>query len=158
MFITNAIAVASNAEGRHAFHKARRQPAQATVAERRVGLQQADALQIHAQLRQRFASDLQHTQVAQAVVEQPANEKFQGQVINALLAFAINTPRVVHPVIDHLVAGGQGNGFEPVMVEGVIRVLAHRVGEFGQDSIAECGYLCFSCKRFLRHRCDLGRD
>jgi hypothetical protein len=41
---------------------------------------------------------------------------------------------MVHPVLDHVIARGQGNGFEPVMVEGVIRVFAHRVGEFGQTA------------------------
>ena len=158
VFIADAITVAGNTQGRHAFHEAGGQTAQATVAERRVGLQHTDALKVHTELGQGFASDLQHAEVAQAVVEQAADEKFQGEVINPLLAFAVDTPRMVHPVVDHLVAGGQGNGFEPVMVEGVIRVFAHRVGEFGQDSIAKCGYLCFSCKRFLRHRCDLERD
>jgi hypothetical protein len=39
---------------------------------------------------------------------------------------------MVHPVVDHVIARRQGNGFEPVMVEGVIRVLAHRVGQLGQ--------------------------
>jgi hypothetical protein len=59
---------------------------------------------------------------------------------------------MVHPVVDHVVARRQGNGFEPVMVEGVIRVFAHRVGEFGQDGVAECGHLCFANKWFLSHR------
>ncbi|VVO03784.1 hypothetical protein PS720_06398 [Pseudomonas fluorescens] len=152
VFITDAITVAGNAQGRHALHKARRQAAQATVAERCVGLQQADALQVDAQLGQCFARDFEHAKVAQAVVEQTTDKEFQREVIHPLLAFAVNPPGMVHPVVDHLVACGQGNGFEPVMVEGVIRVLAHRVGEFGQDGIAKCGYLCFSCKWFLRHQ------
>ncbi len=158
VLIANAVTVAGNAQGRHAFHKARRQAAKAAVAERRVGLQQADAFQVDAQFGQGFARNLQHAEVAQAVVKQAADEEFQREVINPLLAFAVNTARMVHPVVDHLVAGGQGNGFKPVVVEGVVGVFTHRVSEFGQDSIAECGYLCFSCKRFLRHRCDLGRD
>jgi hypothetical protein len=30
------------------------------------------------------------------------------------------------------------------MVEGVIGVFAHGVGEFGQDGVAERGHLCFA--------------
>ncbi|MCY1417622.1 hypothetical protein D9M71_331620 [compost metagenome] len=38
MFITDAITVGGNTQGRHAFHEASRQPPQATVAQRRVRL------------------------------------------------------------------------------------------------------------------------
>ena len=125
---------------------------EAAVAERRVGLQQADAFKVDAQFGQRFARHVQQTEVAQAVVEQAADEEFQGQVVNALLTFAVDLARMVHPVLDHVITRRQRNGFEPVMVEGVIRVFAHRVGEFGQDGVAECGHLCFANKWFLSHR------
>jgi hypothetical protein len=93
---------------------------------------------------QRLTGDIEQAEVAQAVVEQTTDEKFQGEVIHAFLAFAVDLPRVIHPVLDHVVARRQSNGFEPVMVEGVIRVFAHRIGEFGQDGVAECGHLCFA--------------
>ena len=144
VLITNAIAMASDTEGRHAFHEARRETTEAAVAERRVGLQQADALQIDAQFGQRFTSDVEQAEVAQAVVEQAADQELQREVINPLLAFAVDLPGVVHPVFDHVITRSQGDGFEPVMVEGVIGVFAHGVGEFGQDGVAERGHLCFA--------------
>ena len=97
MLIANAITMAGNAQGRHAFHKARRQASQTAVAERCVGLQQADAFQVDTQLGERFASDLQQAEVAQAVEEQAADEEFQREVIHPLLAFAVDLPRMVHP-------------------------------------------------------------
>ena len=57
-----------------------------------------------------------------------------------------------------MVAGGQRNGFEPVMIERVFRVLAHRVGQFGQYGGAEGRHLCITNKRFLGHRYNLKRD
>ncbi|GAB7530964.1 hypothetical protein PS3A_33750 [Pseudomonas sp. 3A(2025)] len=62
---------------------------------------------------------------------------------------------MVHPVFDHVVAGGQGNGLEPVMLECMVRVLAHRISEFGKDSSAKCSYFSVTNKGFLRHRYDL---
>ncbi|MNR46727.1 hypothetical protein D3C85_1657320 [compost metagenome] len=44
VLITNAIAMTGNAQGRHAFHEARRQASEATIAQRGIGLQQTDAL------------------------------------------------------------------------------------------------------------------
>ncbi|MNG12179.1 hypothetical protein D3C84_957750 [compost metagenome] len=55
-------------------------------------------------------------------------------------------------MLDHVITRRQGDGFEPVMVEGVIRVLAHCISEFGQDGFAECGHLSFANKWFLSHR------
>ncbi|MNP01680.1 hypothetical protein D3C76_935040 [compost metagenome] len=152
VFVTNTVAMTGDAEGRHAFHETRRQTSEAAVAQGRIGFQQADALKVDAEFGQGFAGHVEQAEVAQAVVEQPADEEFQGEVINALLTFAVDLPRVVHPVLDHVIPRGQGNGFEPVVVEGVIRVFTHRVGEFGQDGVAECGHLCFANKWFLSHR------
>jgi hypothetical protein len=142
----------AHTQGRHAFHKARRQATEATIAKGRVGLQQANAFEVDAQFGQGFAGDVQQAEVAQAVVEQPADEKFQGEVVNPFLTFAVDLPGVIHPVLDHVIARCQCNRFEPVVVKRVIRVFAHRVGEFRQDGIAECGHLCFANKWFLSHR------
>ncbi len=155
VFVADAVAVAGDAQGRHAFHEARRQAPQATVAQGRIGLQQADALQVHPQVGEGLAGHLQQPEVAQAVKQQAADKELQGQVVHPLLALAVDLPRVIHPVVDHVVPRGQGNGFEPVVVEGVIRVFAYRVGEFGQDGFAKSGHLSVANKGFLSHRYDL---
>jgi hypothetical protein len=86
VLVADAIAMGGDAQGRHAFHEARRQTTEAAVAERRIGLQQANAFKVDAQFGQRFTGDVQQAEVAQAVVEQAADEKFQGEVIHPLLA------------------------------------------------------------------------
>ncbi|MNH16225.1 hypothetical protein D3C79_758560 [compost metagenome] len=58
---------------------------------------------------------------------------------------------MVHPVIDHVITGSQGNGFEPVMIESVFRVLADGVGQLIQYSGAKSGHLCVTSEWFLRH-------
>ncbi|MNQ82210.1 hypothetical protein D3C85_972570 [compost metagenome] len=151
MFIANSVAVGGDAQGRHAFHEAGRQPPEATVAQGRVGLEQAYALQVHAKLGQGLAGHIQQAQVAQAVVEQATDQKLQGEVIHPLLVLAVNLPGVVHPVVDHMITCRQGDGFEPVVVEGMVGVLAYRVGKLGQYSGTEGCHLSVTSKRFLRH-------
>ncbi|MNP10154.1 hypothetical protein D3C76_1022920 [compost metagenome] len=151
MLVADAVAVGGNAQGRHALHEARRQAAQAAIAQRSVRLEQADALEVNVKAFQGIAGDIQQAQVAQAVVQQAADEKFQGKVVDPLLATSIGLTGVVHPVVDHVIARGQGDGFEPVMVEGVLRVLADRVGQFVQYSGAKSGHLCVTSEWFLRH-------
>ncbi|MOA52878.1 hypothetical protein D3C78_1762480 [compost metagenome] len=59
---------------------------------------------------------------------------------------------MVHPVIDHVVAGGEGDGFEPIVIKRMIRVLADGISEFGQHCVAKCGNFGFANKWFLSHR------
>ncbi|BAP42900.1 TonB-dependent receptor plug domain protein [Pseudomonas sp. StFLB209] len=54
-----------------------------------------------------------------------------------------------------MVAGSQGYRFEPVMLKRMVRVLAHCIGEFGENSGAECGHFSVANKWFLRHLYDL---
>lgn len=141
-----------SAQGRHAFHEARRQTPEASIAQCRIGLQQTDAFDVDAKFGHGLAGHIEQAEIAQAVIEQAADQEFKGEVIDPFLAFAVDLPGVVHPVLDHVIARRQGDGFEPVVVEGVIRVFAHRVGKLGQDGVAECGHLCFANKWFLSHR------
>ncbi len=122
---------------------------------RRVGLEQANALYVHAQFGQGFAGDLQQTEVAQAVIQQPADQEFQREVVNPLLDLAIDMARVIHPVLDHVVAGSKGGRFKPVMLKRMVGVLAHRIGEFGEHSGAESSHISVTNKWFLRHRYNL---
>ncbi len=70
MFVANAVTMGGDAQGGHAFHEARSQAAETPVTQGGVGLEQADALQVHVQPFQRITGDVQQPQVAQAVVQQ----------------------------------------------------------------------------------------
>ncbi|MNN32129.1 hypothetical protein D3C81_1458410 [compost metagenome] len=151
VLVANAVTVGGDPQRRHAFHETGGQPPETTVAQGRIGLQQANALEVDIQTTEGLAGDVQQAQIAQAVVQQAADEKFQRQVIHPLLALAINLPGVVHPVVDHMITCRQGDGFEPVVVEGMVGVLAYRVGKLGQYSGTEGCHLSVTSKRFLRH-------
>jgi hypothetical protein len=62
---------------------------------------------------------------------------------------------MVHPVLDHMVTSGEGHGFEPVMLKRMVRVLTHRIGEFGENSGAKSSHFSVTNEWFLRHRYDL---
>ncbi|MCY1530704.1 hypothetical protein D9M68_659040 [compost metagenome] len=137
MLVADAVAVGGQAQGGHALHEAGRQAPQAAVAEGGIRLDLADPLQVHVQLRQGLARHVEQPEVAQVVDQQPANEKLQREVIDALSVLPVDQGGGLLPTVDHMVAGRQGHGLEPVVVEGVARVLAHRVLEFRQDAVLE---------------------
>ncbi|MCY1399398.1 hypothetical protein D9M71_144520 [compost metagenome] len=138
VLVADAVAVGGDVQGRHAFHEARRQPAEAAVAQRRVRLGQAHALQVHAQFGQRRAGDFQQAEVAQVVDQQAADEEFQREVVDPLALAAVDRPGRFLPAVDQVLAGRQGDGLEPVMVEGIRRVLAYRIAQARQYRMLEC--------------------
>ncbi|MDT4847555.1 hypothetical protein FQZ97_816150 [compost metagenome] len=151
MLVADAVAVGRQAQGGHALHEASRQAPEAAVAEGGVGLHLANPLQVHVQLRQGLTRHLQQAEVAQVVDQQAADEEFQRQVIDALLILPVDQVGGLFPAIDHMVAGGQGHGLEPVVVERIARVLAHDVLEFRQDAVLECLDSVGGSARLLRH-------
>src|SRR3954465_14442067 len=52
---------------------------------------------------------------------------------------------------DHMVAGGESNGFEPIVIKRMIGVLADGISEFGQHGVAKCRNFSFANKWFLSH-------
>ncbi|MCY1427006.1 hypothetical protein D9M71_428360 [compost metagenome] len=137
VLVADAVAVGSQAQGGHALHEAGRQAPQTAVAEGSVGLHFTDPFQVHVQFGQGLARHLQQVEVVQVIEQQAANEEFQRQVIDALFILPVDQGGGLLPTVDHMVASGQGHGLEPVVIEGVARVLAHRVLEFRQDAVLE---------------------
>ncbi len=64
---------------------------------------------------------------------------------------------MVHPVIDHMVARSQGDGFEPVMVESMLRVLADGIGKFIQHCSAKIRDFSVTRFGFLGHASSSGQ-
>ena len=139
VLVADAVAVAGDAQGGHAFHEAGGQSTEATVTQGGVRFQPADALQVDAEVGQGAAGLFEDAEVGQAVDQQATDEKFQGKVVDPFLAGAIGVAGATHPAVDDVVAGGQGGGLEPVVVEGVVGILADGVGELGEDVGTERG-------------------
>jgi hypothetical protein len=87
--IANAIAVGGDAEARHAFHEARGQTAETTIAERGIGLGRSQAVGIDAEIAERRARDVGEAEIAQDVGEQTADQEFEREIVDALLALGI---------------------------------------------------------------------
>ena len=84
--VAHAVAVAGNALGCHGIQEACCKTAQATVAQRRIGLLVLDDGQVKAHVVERLGDHVTHAKVEQVVVEQAADQKLDREVVHALLA------------------------------------------------------------------------
>ena len=67
------------------------------------------------------AGGFQQAEAVQVVDQQAPDEEFQGQVIHPLLLASVDLLHRVFPVVDQVIAGRQGHGFEPVVRAGGVR-------------------------------------
>ncbi len=104
MVVAYAVAAGGNAQARHAFEKAGGKPAEAAIAERRVGLGEAHPVEVDAEIAQRPVYDIAQLQIAGDIVEQAADEKLERQVIDALAAAGEVVAVGSQPAVDHPIA------------------------------------------------------
>ena len=131
--VADAVAVGGDRERRHAFHEAGGEPAEAAVAERGVGLELAQPVEIDAEVAQRLARRLGEAEVAERVEQQAPDQEFEREVVDALAAVAVGLAGRVHPAIDDAIAHGERRRHEPVVLLRVPRVLADHVGELVEN-------------------------
>jgi len=127
VFVADAVAVAGDAHGRHRIEEAGGEPAEAAVAERRVGLDLGNGLRLEAdagQRRKRIAELVFGADVEHAVGHGAPHEEFHGEVIDALAVLDVVAAHGLHPALDQAFAHHRGGGVEPVAVGGGDRVLA----------------------------------
>src|SRR5690606_7047900 len=116
---------------------ARRQTAEAAVAQRRVGLERGDGVEIDAEPAERLAHGLGETHVAERVLEQAADEEFEREIIDALAAAALGFADRLRPAVDDSIAQREDRGREPIVIAGAGDVLAHRIGKLGKNAGAQ---------------------
>ncbi len=137
--VADAIAVGGHRQAGHALHETGGQAAQPAVAQRRVGLDGPQPLQVHAQLVERRPHGLGQAEIVQGIGQQPADQELQGQVVNPLALLGVDGPCRGEPAVDDAVADGQGGGDEPVVVAGHDGILAHGIGQLGHQRAAQGG-------------------
>ena len=81
----------------------------------------------------RGAHGLEYAQVVEVVEQQPADEKFQRQVIDALRPLLVGVADAGEPAIDDAVPQSEGGGHEPVALGGDGASLADGIRQFFQD-------------------------
>ena len=131
--IADAVAVGGDVERREAFHEAGRQPAEAAVAQRRVGLELLERGEAEAAALQRLLEFAGQAHVGQRVAQQPPDEELETEVIDPLAARGIGPPGRFHPPFDDFVAQRQDRGVEPVVRGGGEFVLAGAVPQDVED-------------------------
>ena len=131
--IADAIAIGRQVEAGEAFHEAGRQPAQAAIAKRGVGLDLLDLGQIDAQRLQRLGDLAGLAQIGERVAQQPADQEFEAEIIDALGPLGMGVAGRFHPALDDVVADGQDGRGQPVMRAGGLLVLADALDQGGDD-------------------------
>ena len=86
VIVADAVTVRGDTQRRHALHEAGGQPPEAAIAQRGVVLDVAQLVVVHAQFGERRTHAIDQAQVVQRIMQQPADEEFQRQVIDALAA------------------------------------------------------------------------
>ena len=153
MLVADAVAVGRDRERRHAVHVAGGEPAQAAVAQRRVGLELAKLVEIDVEAGERRAGRSQHAQVDQRIEQQASDQEFDGEVVHPLAVLALGPLLGFQPSVDHAVADRKDGGDIPVVRAGIRRRGAARIGQLVEDSSAQLR--CVRMKR--RQREDLRR-
>ena len=131
--VTDAIALGRHFERGHAFHETGRQPPQAAIAQRGVGLGLAQQVEIGAQHVQGLARGVDQSQVAEHVEQLPADQELQRQVVDALAVALARLAPHIDPFRCDAVAQRQGRGHVPVMRRGALRLLACGFGQLRRD-------------------------
>ena len=153
MLVADAVAVGRHRERRHAVHVAGGEPAEAAVAERRVGLKLAELVEIDVETGERRAGGSQQAKVDQRIEQQASDQEFDGEVVHALAVLALGPLLGFQPAVDHAVADRKDGGEIPVVRAGVRRRRAARIGQLVEDSVAQLR--CVRMKR--RQREDVRR-
>ena len=122
--VAHAVAVAGNALGCHGIQEACGQTAQATVAQRRIGLLVLDDGQVEAHVVERLGDHVAHAKVEQVVVEQAADQKLDREVVHALLALSGHTGVTLGGNGACLLGHELGQGVKAVEVAGGLDALA----------------------------------
>ena len=130
VIVADAIAHRGDFERRHAVHETGGESAEAAIAERRVGLDLAQLVEIDAELRRarRAWRPVRSRLVSVSISRRPI-EKFEREIINAPPVLCVVAFRRGEPAFDETVARGEGGRDEPVARTRGRVVLADRIGE-----------------------------
>ncbi len=136
VLVADAIAHRRAAQRRQALHEAGREPPEAAIAQRRVGLVLKRRGEVDAQLGHRLLDLVAHPDIDDRVLEQPADQEFHRQVVDPLLLPLVGRPRRREPGIDESVPDRPAERHPPVEQRRMRRVLPE-----GQLQVVEDVYL-----------------
>jgi len=136
VFVANAVAVSRNAERGHRVHEAGGQSSEPAIAECGVGLDLAQNVEVDAERGERAPRGLGQPHVVERIEQQPPDQEFDREIIDALLPpFGVVAFR--HPDVDQPVAQRHDGRLIPVMLARLLRRFGQRIDELGLDGVAQ---------------------
>ena len=137
MVVADAVAEGRYPEARHALHQAGGEPAETAIAERRVGFGAAHPVEIDPEIAERGGDGFGQPQILDDIGEQAADQEFERQIIDVLLALGAAGAVDRQPAMDDPVAQGERGGDEPVARGRAVAVLADRERQLGENARLE---------------------
>src|SRR5208337_1705318 len=137
VIVVDSIRVAGQIERRHRIEVARREPAQAAVTERRVGLFIEQYLQVDSVFGQKVAAGVDNAEVEEVVFQRAPDQKFERQVVELLRIVAIETQTRREHLLDQHVANHQRGRAIPVVLRQIDPQLGQRKSDVMIDKLVE---------------------
>jgi hypothetical protein len=118
VLVADAVAVTGQGKRRHGIEEAGREPAEAAVAQGRVGFKVVDPVEVELESGKRLAEFLVEAHVDQTVRKQTACQKLHRKVVDALGVGPVVAAHGLHPALNQSFAHYVGSSMEPVAVRG----------------------------------------
>ncbi len=137
VIIPNAVAVRCDRKRRHAVHEAGGEASEAAIAERGVGFDAPQRIEIDAELAQRLGHRLDDAEIGHRIDQQAADQELEREIINPLLVLVVDAVGRGDPVLDHDIARRVRDRHEPVALarrhwvlrDYVLELVEHRLLE-----------------------------
>ncbi len=124
MLVADAVTLRRDGKARHAVHEAGGEPSEAAVAKCCVRLNFGNVAQADAEIAQRGLEPAHQLHVAERIAEQPADQEFEREIVDALLSAPSRLALGFEPALHDPVAQRQRRGNEPVVLGRAVRFLA----------------------------------
>ncbi len=129
--VADAAAVGVVAAGGQRIHEAGGQPAESTVAQRRVRLLILDRVDIEAQLVQRFLHILVFPEVEQIVAQCPADQEFHRKVVDDLVLLLPEPLAGIHPLVDDRILDDVRHCLKDLLLTRVLQIRTVKLPDVG---------------------------
>ena len=123
--VADTVAIGRDLDRRHRLEEARRQPAEAAIAQRRIRLEIDQVTEVDVEILQRFPHRLHHPDIAHRIAHQATDEELEAEVIDPLVRRPPRFAARRHPLIDNAIADGEDRRPQPVMRSRNNRVLTY---------------------------------
>ena len=140
VIIPDAVSVRRNPQGGDGIQETGGQTPQAAITQARVDFLLDQVFQTVSEFLQAFPTLVLQTQIDQAVGQEPAEQEFEGKVIDTLGPRVIIGSLSLDPASDQMVPDDEGQGFVTAKIIGPVRIGSQAEHQMAPDIILQ-GFL-----------------